>query len=41
MVLTEAVGACGLVGHHLALESHAVDVSANVELVYVRAVLRK
>lgn len=41
MVLTEAAGACGLVGHRLALESHAVALSSSVELGYVREVPRK
>ena len=41
MILTEAAGACGPVGHCLALENHAVAVSLSVELEYVREVLRK
>lgn len=41
MVWTEAVEACELVGYRLVLESHAFAVSLNVELAYVRKVLRK
>ena len=41
MILMEAFGACGRVGHRAVLESHAVAVSASVELVYVREVQRK
>lgn len=40
VVLMEVAGACGLVGHRLALENHAVAVSVSVESVYVREVLR-
>ena len=40
MVQTEAVGACGLVGHRLVLESRTVAASASVELAYEQEVLR-
>ncbi len=41
VVLTEAVGAYGLLGHRLVLESHVFAVSVSAELVYVREVLKE